>query len=249
MKLKLLFLFFILSKITNGQQEKDQFFVFNENWKPVDIKKAVYLLRVRHINDSSWEWLYYNIYGPRIKMESFKDEKATIKNGNFFYYHEKGFIDSSGKYADGELDGEWFYRNEEGKITRKKTFAKGILVADTTFEITKTDTAKENKLLPGEVESEYPGGLDGWSHFLMHNLHYPDRAVNYEVQGEVRLQFIVDKEGNIISPEINRSVEYSLDEESLRIINLSEKWQPAEKDGRKVKSYKIQPINLKLSVN
>ena len=66
---------------------------------------------------------------------SFKDEKATVKNGKFFYYHAKGFIDSSGKYAAGELDGEWYYRNEEGKITRKKTFAKGVLVADTTFKI------------------------------------------------------------------------------------------------------------------
>jgi protein TonB len=62
----------------------------------------------------------------------------------------------------------------------------------------------------------------------------------------VVVQFIVDKDGSVISPFIARSVEYSLDEVSLKIINGSGKWEPAFQNGHNVKSYKRQPINFKL---
>jgi len=65
--------------------------------------------------------------------------------------------------------------------------------------------------------------------------------------GDVRLKFIVETDGSITETEIDRSVEYSLDEEALRIINQSQKWIPASKDGRKVRSYKRQPINFRLT--
>ncbi len=145
------------------------------------------------------------------------------------------------------MDGVWyFYRNMDGSVFRQKNYENGMVVKDTLYPvITKADREKIPHK-PGEIESEYPGGQNAWARYLNHNLHYPDRAVNAEIMGDIRLQFIVDREGNIIDPEINKSVEYSLDEEALRIIKGSIKWTPAHQDGRLVKSYKIQPINFRL---
>ena len=56
----------------------------------------------------------------------------------------------------------------------------------------------------------------------------------------------MDTEGNIVNPEISKSVEYSLDEETLRIIQKSGKWAPAVQDQKKVRSYKMQPVIFKL---
>jgi hypothetical protein len=47
--------------------------------------------------------------------------------------------------------------------------------------------------------------------------------------------FIIDKDGAILEPEIVKSVEYSLDEELLRILQISPKWVPARIGGNPVK--------------
>ena len=77
-------------------------------------------------------------------------------------------------------------------------------------------------------------------------MKYPDRALNANVEGVVRVGFIVDKEGNVTEPFIAKSVEWSLDDEAVTIIEESGKWSPAFQNGRIVKSYKIQPIVYKL---
>ena len=70
--------------------------------------------------------------------------------------------------------------------------------------------------------------------------------MSHNIQGTVLLQFIIEKDGSISDSEIVKSVEFSLDEESLRIIKLSPKWEPAIQDGKLVRSYKLQPINYSL---
>lgn len=209
MKFKLLLFLCFLFELTHAQTEtdKDQFFVFDKKWKPVDVKKAIYFLRVRQVSDSNWEWVYYNMFGPRIKVENYKDLKAAVKNGKYIYYYPKGTVDSAGNYLNGELDGIWHFLNEQGQTIRKKTYSNGFLLSDSAFVPKKKDTAKKTDLKPGEIESDYPGGQGAWARFLGKNLHYPDRAINNNVQGEVRLQFIVDTAGSVIIPEINKSVE------------------------------------------
>jgi hypothetical protein len=41
-------------------------------------------------------------------------------------------------------------------------------------------------------------------------------------------------------------LEYSLDQETLRIITSSGKWDPATKNGIPLNSYKVQPLNYRL---
>jgi periplasmic protein TonB len=210
-------------------------------------KKSNLLLRIRQTNDSNYQWTTYKMFGPRIKQESFKDHNGTLLNGKCSYYFPSGYLDSAGAFLHGSMDGVWYYyRNMDGSVFRQKNYENGMVVKDTLYPvITKADREKIPHK-PGEIESEYPGGQNAWARYLNHNLRYPDRAVNAEIMGDIRLQFIVDREGNIIDPEINKSVEYSLDEEALRIIKGSIKWTPAHQDGRLVKSYKIQPINFRL---
>ena len=97
-----------------------------------------------------------------------------------------------------------------------------------------------------ERESEFPGGVSRWLRYLNKNLKYPDRALNSKIDGEVRVCFVVDKEGIVTEPFIARSVEWSLDDESIEIINKSGKWSPAFQKGKIVKSYKLQPIVYRL---
>jgi protein TonB len=96
-----------------------------------------------------------------------------------------------------------------------------------------------------EIESEYAGGPAAWARYLNKNLHYPDEAVNNEIQGDVIVQFIVDKEGNVSEVEAV-SGPNELRDEAVRVIKKSGKWSPAIQNGRQVKSYKKQPVKFRL---
>ena len=111
----------------------------------------------------------------------------------------------------------------------------------------KDETDYDKTFTKVEIESDYPGGAAQWARYLGKTLHYPDEAVNNEIQGTVIVQFIVDKEGNVSDVEaISGPSDGGLRDEAVRVIKKSGKWIPAQQNGRQVKSYKKQPIVFKL---
>jgi len=103
----------------------------------------------------------------------------------------------------------------------------------------KDETDYDQTFTKVEIESDYPGGAGAWARYLNKTLHYPDEAVNNEIQGQVIVQFIVDKEGNVSNVEaISGPTDGGLRDEAVRVIKKSGKWTPAIQNGRQVKSYK-----------
>jgi len=253
MKLKTLFFLLFLSKFVAGQNQKDFLYVFDKDWKPVEVKKAIYLIHVQQVSDSCWQWDYYNLYGPMIKTEHYKDKDGEILHGEVNYY-SNGKLDSGGTYINGKKDGDFWKFTDSFRVKYKYVYSNDSLIE--TIDVTKKDKqkaiedsikrAKQRELDSVEIESVYPGGDRGWGRYLKDNLKYPDRAVNGNFQGDVVIRFIIDKEGNLTNSQIIQSVEYSLDTEAMRIIKGSGKWVPAVQFGRKVKSYKQQPIAFRL---
>jgi protein TonB len=99
-----------------------------------------------------------------------------------------------------------------------------------------------------EIESEFPGGLASWKRFLLKTLNYPDNAIDEEVSGTVLVQFIVDQDGNVSEVEAISGPDL-LKDEAIRVIKKSGKWTAAIQNGRKVKSYKRQPLTFRLDHN
>ncbi len=98
-----------------------------------------------------------------------------------------------------------------------------------------------------EIESSYPGGSSAWMRYLNKTFRYPEEAQANEIQGTVVVQFIVDKEGNVSDVEVvSGPTGGGLRDEAIRVIKKSGKWEPAVQNGRKVKSYKKQPIIFRL---
>jgi protein TonB len=97
-----------------------------------------------------------------------------------------------------------------------------------------------------EIESKYPGGVPAWSAFLYRRLAYPPEASDAGIQGTVIVRFIVDKEGNVSEVEAISGPEELLSS-AVSVIKKSGRWEPAIQNGRKVNSYKKQPITFKLN--
>jgi protein TonB len=60
------------------------------------------------------------------------------------------------------------------------------------------------------------------------------------------IQFVVDLDGSIsdLTPLTNHG--YGLEEEAMRVLRKSKKWQPAIKNGVNVKSYRRQPVTFEV---
>ena len=97
-----------------------------------------------------------------------------------------------------------------------------------------------------DIGSQFPGGARGWEKYLVVNLRYPEDCIKRNIQGAVVVQFIVTEKGKVTNVEVVQSVHSSLDREAMRLIKQSPDWVPAVQDGRKVNSYKKQPIVFKL---
>jgi len=96
-----------------------------------------------------------------------------------------------------------------------------------------------------EIESTYPAGMQAWLRFLSKNFRVPEEAISTETGGTVIVQFVVDKDGNVSDVQAVEGPEV-LRAEAVRVIKKSGKWMPAIQNGRKVNSYKRQPIVVKL---
>ncbi|WP_431217597.1 energy transducer TonB [Puia sp. P3] len=67
------------------------------------------------------------------------------------------------------------------------------------------------------------------------------------MQGTVTVQFIVDKDGKVSEVRALSGPETGgLRDEAVRVIRNSGDWIPAIQNGRKVKSYKRQPVIFRM---
>ncbi|HPG12670.1 MAG TPA: energy transducer TonB [Chitinophagaceae bacterium] len=99
-----------------------------------------------------------------------------------------------------------------------------------------------------EIEADYPGGVQAWRNYLEKNLN-PSVPVDKGAPAGnymVVVQFVVNKDGNISDIKSLTNHGYGMEQEVLRIIKNSGKWNPAIQDGRPVKAYRKQPVTFQV---
>jgi len=109
----------------------------------------------------------------------------------------------------------------------------------------KDDTNYDQTFTKVEVEAEFPGGQKAWVNYLQRTLQPPSDAP--PGQYTVKVQFIVDKEGNISEVKALTSHGYGMEEEAVRVVKRGPNWTPAVQNGRQVKAYRTQPITFLIS--
>jgi periplasmic protein TonB len=98
-----------------------------------------------------------------------------------------------------------------------------------------------------DAMASFPGGTTGLQEYFDRNLEYPADATNEGVEGTVRVTFIVDENGKIISPQIGgENLGYGLEAEALRVISRMPAWTPAKLKGKNVKTRITLPIRFQL---
>jgi TonB family protein len=77
-------------------------------------------------------------------------------------------------------------------------------------------------------------------------LRYPRDARRRGAEGQVLIQFVVNRRGRVREAEIIRSVDPVLDAEALRVVRLLPDWKPGSQDDEPMETYFTLPITFRL---
>ena len=137
----------------------------------------------------------------------------------------------------------------------KSTFADSRIEQPLIQEVA-TDSLPDNVYKVVEEMPRFPGCEDHEAkkdcaqkkmfEFIFSNIKYPEDARKAGIEGTVVVNFIIDKTGKILNPEIKRSVHGSIDAEVLRIIDLMPNWIPGKQSGKNVAVSFNLPVKFKL---
>ncbi len=97
-----------------------------------------------------------------------------------------------------------------------------------------------------DVQPEFPGGMEAVYAFMQKSVHYPEQALNENVQGKVYVQFTVDRDGKVKDVQLKRGLREDLNEEALRAVRAMPDWSPGSKDGQVVATRFVIPIEFRL---
>ena len=94
---------------------------------------------------------------------------------------------------------------------------------------------------------EFPGGTQALLQYLKKNIKYPTICQEQGIQGRVVVQFVVNKDGSIVDPEVIKPINPYLDKEALRVVSTMPKWKPGSQRGKPVRVKFTLPVQFKLS--
>lgn len=99
-----------------------------------------------------------------------------------------------------------------------------------------------------EIMPEFIGGFQKFREFLNKNLVYPEWEKSQNIEGNVFITFIIEKDGSTSTFKVARIPDGSrnLGDEAVRVLRLMPKWTPAEIEGEKVRMRYTLPIQFKL---
>ncbi len=161
------------------------------------------------------------------------------------------------RYLERELE----KRQRMGKAAVVAGLSVGLLGASQVALAQQPDSLRMDTIVEEEVVVEtseffgcivetmpaFRGGEQKMFEFLGNNLVYPKEAKEAGIEGQVFVEFYIEKDGSVTDGKVLKGIGYGCDEEALRVIGIMPKWQPGMQRGKAVRVRYTMPINFKLS--
>lgn len=158
----------------------------------------------------------------------------------------------------GKKDGYWEYKRPDGTTISVVHFNSGKRISTRNYDtrtVYYTDGRPEEPIdalffinsnfTSDNKPPEFKGGINGWIKYLEKNLETPGRfrqIFGSGTKGTVVVSFKVHTTGAVSELNIDKSVEWSVDMETLRVFKRSPQWMPAVQNGKVVDYYHRQSI-------
>jgi len=126
-----------------------------------------------------------------------------------------------------------------------------VFLTNVSFAQSDTDSDKssssDKKTEDVITQPEFKGGIEKMYQYISDNFVYPEEAEKRSVNGKMEVEFTVEKSGDITYVGILKGLDYSIDEEVLRLLKAMPRWTPATKNGVPVRYKVSMPITIRAS--
>jgi TonB family protein len=145
----------------------------------------------------------------------------------------------------GKSDAGVDIRRAEGS---SETLQKGFLILEYNEQTeVVTDLSTTGDVYSIVEQSPEPGGgMPALFKYIGGSMVYPKGAVDEKAEGTVYVEFIVETNGDITSPQVVKGVHPLLDAEALRVVKGSPAWIPGKQKGVDVRVKMVLPIKFSL---
>lgn len=168
-------------------------------------------------------------------------------NGVQVSWYEEGPARAAGYWTQDTMrKGRWKYYHLNGQLKATEDYVDGKAIAVACYD--ETGQPLDAKAC-AEKEAEFGNGGKAWSSYISRNLKADVPVKTGAPDGEytVIVQFIVNTDGTLDGIEPRTQFGFGMEEEVMRIIQKSPKWNPARQFGKAVKAYRLQPITFVVS--
>lgn len=93
-----------------------------------------------------------------------------------------------------------------------------------------------------EVAANFPGGQDALNNYIEKNFAWTQRQEI--VQGNVFVEFWIEKNGEIKDAKVIRGLCDTCDKEALRLVTQMPKWTPAKQKEKPIRTRMVLPIKF-----
>ncbi len=168
--------------------------------------------------------------------------KYGIIDGIEKQWSPDGLLKKLVTYKNGLKHGKFVTFYDNGRPIRKDIYKNDILIKGKCYTPQGKDTSYFEYLKP----PQFSGGLDEFTRFITEKIIYPEDAKNKNEEGDVVVQFTINKDGKIINPVLVKKDKEYFNQEALRVIKLSPPWIPAQLDGKKIDMRITMPVRFRL---
>ncbi|RYY53653.1 MAG: hypothetical protein EOO09_17185 [Chitinophagaceae bacterium] len=249
----------LISKDAKGDQPEGEYLLYHPNGLSLKTRAAYSDGKLNgdytsYFNDGKQEEkLFYKngkLKGTGLKYYRsglVSDSLIADGQGNIMQYqfYENGKLLREGHaIKDSVKNASWNYYSEEGQLIGTETFDNGVSKSSVCIDADGNPSKGECK----NDEADFIGGIDAWRAFLTSFLQ-PDVPVKNNAPAgtyTVMLQFVVEKDGRVNDIRALTSFGYGMEQEAVRVLRKSPRWQPAVMFGHNVKAYRRQPITFQI---
>ncbi len=115
------------------------------------------------------------------------------------------------------------------------------------FDMLSDKTKMEGELFTVvEDLPQFKGGTDAFYSYVLNEIRYPKAAREQGIEGQVVVQFIVERDGTLSNVETVQGIGGGCDEEAMRVIAGIPKFKPGSQRGKPVRVRMQMPVTFKL---
>ncbi|UOQ71036.1 energy transducer TonB [Hymenobacter cellulosilyticus] len=174
------------------------------------------------------------------EQASFSNIRLRQRDGETVVYYDDGRVKRRTQYSAGKLPEESFEYYPSGRLKRHTQFADGKYILRNCFnaagQAIHCDTLARQTICPPAVESPAQSTY----------VHFPPKALKLGIEGVVKVEFLVNRFGDITNSRVIESPSPELNGEALAAIRRLKKWHISYVDCEPVEVLYVYPITFQI---